>query len=92
LGSDLPSRAFFAGDSRDTAECPSGERWDGGLHPDLDSLKRTQGKIGNELSRSTSGEVERSLVAISSVLSGQIGVELLEKLIASIFESTLSLR
>jgi len=92
VGLDLPSRAFFAGDGRDTAECPSGERWDGCLHPDLDSLKRTQGKIGNKLGRSTGGEVDCSLVAISSVLSGQIGVEFLEKLITSIFESTLSLR
>lgn len=89
---DLPSHTFFAGDCRDTTECAGSEWGNGGLHPNLDSLKRTQGDVGDELGRSTSGEVESGFVAMSSFLSGQVGVELLEKFITAIFESTLRLR
>ena len=88
---DLPGSAFFASDSRDTVERSSCEWWDGRLHPDLNRLERTEGDVGNELGRSTGGEVEGCLVAIGSILSSQVGVEFLEELITSVFKSTLGL-
>jgi hypothetical protein len=59
------------------------------LHADFDGFERAETDVSEELSRSGTSEIDPSLVLDSSLGSSQIGVELLEELVASIFERAL---
>lgn len=62
------------------------------MHSHLDGFKGAKSYIGDKLRGSTSNEVKRGLVLGSTFLADQVRVELLEKLISTILECTLSLK
>lgn len=61
------------------------------MHANFHRFERAERNISNELSRSTSGEIEPGLVAVGGILASKVRVELLEVLVSSVFESTLGL-
>ena len=88
---NLPGKAFFTSDGGDPIEGASSERRNSRLHANLDSLKRTKSKVGNELGGRTGSQVNGCLIAVCQVLSRKIGVELLEEFVSTIFEGPLRL-
>ena len=86
---DLPSDALSADNLVDTVESSSSERWNSRLHSDLHSLKRTETNIGEELGGRRTSKIDPSLVLLRTLLTRKIRVELLEELVAAVFEGTL---
>lgn len=64
-------------------------RWNRCLHADLDSFKWAETKIGEKLSGSRGGQEETGLVFFGVFFSHKLGIEMLEELISSIFDTTL---
>jgi hypothetical protein len=84
------SSAFLCDDRGDTIECAFCEWRNGGLHADLDGFKWAESNIGNEFSGGRGGQVDTGLVFVGILSTNEIGVPLLEELVASVFEGTLS--
>lgn len=87
----LPSCSFFPRHNRDPVDGSARKRRDCGLHPDLDRFKRAQENISNQFGRGAGCEIERSLIAVSSVFAGEIRVKLLEVFITPVLERALGL-
>ncbi len=87
----LPSRPFLTRYRRNTVKRSRREWRNCGLHTDFHSLKGTESHICNDFGRGTGSKVQGRLVPVGILVARQIRIELLEELIASILESTLSL-
>lgn len=75
----------------DAVESTRREWWHGGLHPDLDRLKRAKCDICDKLGGCRRGQVHRGSPFIGGLFSDKITVELFEELIPAVFERSLGL-
>jgi hypothetical protein len=85
-----PSNTFSLDDLVDAVHRARSERRHSRLHSNFDGFKRTETNVSEELSRSGTSEIDPSLVLDRSLGSSQIGVELFEELVASVFERALN--
>ena len=83
------SDTLTADDFADAVECAVCEWWKCGLHTNLDSFERTETDVGKEFSGGGTSEVDIGLVLDGVLLADLIRVELLEELVAAVFESAL---
>lgn len=90
-GRIIPCRSFLSSDDRDSVQGAGGERRDGSLHADLDSLEWAKGNVRKKLGRGTSSKIEPSPVPVGIFLSYEVGVLFLEEFVAAVLESTLEL-
>lgn len=60
-----PRRTLLRNNGRNTTESTLELRWNGGLHAHLDRLKGTQSNVGDQLGRSTTSQIDGSLVLLS---------------------------
>ena len=84
------SSAFLCNNRGNTIESALCKWRNGSLHADLDGFEWAEGNIGDEFGGGRGGQVQRSLVLVGILSTNEIGVELLEELVASVFEGTLS--
>lgn len=89
---NVPSRSFLAGNGRDPAQCSTSEGRNGGLHPDFDRFERAEKDVGNQFGRSAGSQIQRRLISVGSIFSGEIRVKVFEVFVASILEGALGLQ
>lgn len=73
----------------DTRDGARGERREGGLDADLDSLHGDEGHVGKELGRGGTGKEDGVLVLDSVLRASEVGVRLLEVLVEAVLGGTL---
>ncbi|CRK33352.1 hypothetical protein BN1708_001040 [Verticillium longisporum] len=84
-----PGHALLGRDGADAVERAAVRRRDAALHAHLDSLKGTEGKVGEELGRSGRSQIQDRLVLLGILGTGNVRVLLLEELIPAILEGAL---
>jgi len=89
ISANSPRYTFGFDDLADSIHGSSGEGRHGSLHAHLDGFKRAETDISKELGRRGPCEVDPSLVRDGCFGAGQIGVELLEELVAAVLEGSL---
>jgi hypothetical protein len=89
--SNSPSIALFRNHGRNPTECAPELGRDGGLRAHLDRLKGTQSNVGDQLSRSTAGQIDGSLVLLGIFRTDEVAVELFEVFVSTVFERSLGL-
>jgi hypothetical protein len=86
----LPAKAFFPHDVVDATESRLRERWDRSLHSNLYGFEGAQAHISNQFSGCTTCEIDSRFILVEVLLPYKVAVELLEELVATILETSLS--